>query len=127
MGTFSVLPALLLVPLPTLQLVQVSMPISFETIGSIYPYIGAVYFFVCEVFPTLLGTRALLPTLLPALQAPKPVALLPALLLVLLLVLQRCRRKPLQQGLELDVLFETGSDNNARCRVDPRRCSNCFA
>ena len=34
---------------------------------------------------------------LAALQAPKPVALLPALLLVLLLVLQRCRRKPLQQ------------------------------
>ena len=32
---------------------------------------------------------------LAALQAPKPMALLPALLLVLLLVLQRCRRKPL--------------------------------
>ena len=70
MGIFSVLPALLLVPLPTLQLVQVSMPISFEAIG--YPYTGAVYFVVCEVFPTLLGTRALLLLLLllllPALQ-----------------------------------------------------------
>ena len=43
---------------------------------------------------------------LAALQAPKPVALLPTLLLVLLLVLQRCRRKPLQQGLELVVLLK---------------------
>ena len=92
MGILSVLPALLLVPLPTLQLVQVSMPISFEAIG--YPYTGAVYFVVCEVFPTLLGTRALLPALLPALQAPKPVAPLLVLLPALLLVLLRALRAP---------------------------------